>query len=87
MTKEDIMLWWYSPNVNINPYIYAKYTKDGQTEIEELHKSELSITRTKDGFAYILSYPGPVCVVYNFQDYGTTWAFTEEEIKNGVSGQ
>lgn len=29
MTKEDIMLWWYSPNVNINPYIYAKYTKDG----------------------------------------------------------
>ena len=29
MTKEDIMLWWYSPNTNVNPYIYAKYTKDG----------------------------------------------------------
>lgn len=76
MEKEEILNWWYTPNANINPYIYGKYNN----QIEEFHKSELIITRAKDGFAYPSVYPGPICTIYNFNDYGNTWAFTKEEL-------
>lgn len=76
MDKEKILEWWYTPNANINPYIYIK-EKDG---IYEIYKNELSITRNKDAFAYIKEYPGPICDIYRFEDYGKTWAFTVEEL-------
>lgn len=78
MTKEQILDWWFTPDINSNPYIYTK-EKDG---IYEIHKISLMITRSKDAFAYIVNYPGPICDIYRFEDYGTTWAFTQEELEN-----
>ena len=83
MTREEILNWWFTPDLNANPYIYAK-EEDG---IYGIHKIGLMLTRSKDAFAYIIQYPGPICDVYKFEDYGKTWAFTVEELKDDISGQ
>ena len=78
MTKEDILNWWYTPNSNINPFIYVKDNE----QIIEIYKGDLFISRQMDGFVDIISYPGPKYNLYKFDDYGNSWAFSGEELKN-----
>lgn len=82
MTREEILNWWYTPCANSNPYIYVK-EEDG---IYEIHKFALLITRDKNAFACDINYPKEICDIYKFDDYGRTWAFTVEELKDDLSG-
>lgn len=78
MTKEDIINWWYAPVTNVDPHIYTK-EKDG---IYQIPKHDLILTKNKDKLIYIWGYPGPDYDEYNLDNYGKTWAFTEEELTN-----
>ena len=79
MTREKILNWWYAPNNNINPFIYGVYN-DGEIDyIESFHKSELLITKRRDGFVFYNAQLNAF-TLYKFEDYGKTWAFSEEEL-------
>lgn len=51
-----------------------------KSEIREMKKEEVDISRKDDGFFYVYGYPGPDYDFYKFTDYGKTWAFTEDEL-------
>lgn len=48
--------------------------------IVKIKKSELHKTKNDDSVIYIWGWPGPDANIYNFSDYGETWAFTPEEL-------
>lgn len=51
--------------------------------------SRLTISKYADRFIYRWGFPGPDATMYDFKDYGISWAFTIEdfpdEYKNFIS--
>lgn len=50
-------------------------------EIIEINKSDLTLGKNGDCFIYVWGFPGPDVNIYDFKEYGETWAFSKDEIK------
>lgn len=91
-TKQEILYQYYSIKTkSIFGYMYGEPLKtilinNGEKilekdEIIEINKNNLILGKNGDCFIYIWGFPGPDGNIYKFEDYGRTWAFTKEEIK------
>ena len=60
--------------------MYGQKRTDPNAIILEIKKHELHKTKKDDSVIYIWGWPGPDCNIYNYSDYGETWAFTPEEL-------
>lgn len=62
--------------------LYGEPIKEDYTEenICKLNNWELSLTKQREGFWYRWGFPGPDITIYNFKDYGITWAFSKQEL-------
>lgn len=91
MTADEIMAWYESDDDRpIYGYMYGTpwiWTVPGGWERDELetwNKSELKLGKNKDCFIAVWGGPGVDCNIYEFSDYGITWAFAEDEIMTGT---
>ena len=86
MTEQEILEWYYSDDCSpIYAYMYGKPWINVCNRLErdrviDIEKKELKLGADKNCFIFVWGYPGPDYNVYNFEDYGITWAFKEEEI-------
>lgn len=69
MTKEKILLKYRSKEVT---HIYVTAIPN------EIDKHQLRLSKTKDFLIPTWEFP---INIYRFEDYGKTWAFTEEELR------
>lgn len=60
--------------------MYGRKCTDPNAVILEIKKHELQRTKKDDSVIYIWGWPGPDGNIYNYSDYGETWAFTPEEL-------
>lgn len=88
MDTEKILERFNDPECkSIYGYMYGRpwvMTPQGKErdEILEIEKNLLQIGQDNDCFIFIWGWPGPYYNVYEFSEYGWTWAFTKEEIQN-----
>ena len=91
--KEEILKWFDSDNSNSiygymygAPYVYScgiEKSEWRRDKLIEIKKSELRLGVNKDCFVFIWGWPGPDFNIYEFSDYGVTWAFSESEVDTG----
>lgn len=67
------------------PYIHCdgmngEYWK--KDKLEKIPISNLKIGKYNDCLIYIWGGPGPDCNIYEFSNYGITWAFDKKDIKD-----
>ena len=60
--------------------MYGRKRTDPNAIIIDIKKSELHKTKNDDSVIFIWGWPGPDANIYEFSDYGETWAFTKEEL-------
>ena len=60
--------------------MYGEHRTDKDALILPIKKSELHKTVSDNSIIYIWGWPGPDGNIYNYSDYGETWAFTPEEL-------
>ena len=60
--------------------MYGRKRTDPNAIIIDIKKSELYKTKNDDSVMFIWGWPGPDANIYEFSDYGETWAFTKEEL-------
>lgn len=65
--------------------MYGRKRTDPNAVILEIKKHELQKTKKDDSIIYIWGWPGPDANIYQFSDYGETWAFTKEELAPAVT--
>ena len=64
---------------------YINVNRDGREvrksdRLLRIEKSGILVSKDNDALIYIWGYPGPDANIYEFKDYGITWAFSEEDI-------
>ena len=66
--------------------MYGGLPSDSWEKIIKISTNQLYYTDDWNGkgpsIFYIWGWPGPNGTTYHFSDYGKTWAFTREELKN-----
>ena len=60
--------------------MYGRPCTDSDAIIIDIEKKSLHRTVNDDSVIYIWGWPGPDGNIYNYSDYGETWAFTPEEL-------
>ena len=60
--------------------MYGRPRTDPDAIIIDIKKESLKRTINDDSVIYIWGWPGPDGNIYNYSDYGETWAFTPEEL-------
>ena len=77
MTKEEAIV-----KLNKVGYIYGyMYGRPLENNKEILQINAAGLNIWDSGFCFVWGWPGPDYNLYKYEDYGKTWAFTKEEVK------
>lgn len=79
---------WYCSETDspIYGWAYGEHNKASNIEddIIKINNWELKLTKDRTGFIYVWGWPGPDANIYELDDYGKTWAFSKEELIEGL---
>jgi len=86
MTTDEIREKFLSDDVNgIYGYMHGHpfINVNGDKKRDEIiFIRDNSLRMSSIGLVYVWGFPGPDCNMYYYKDYGITWAFSKDEIKN-----